>query len=134
MTALNSSVVVPALIEWHEAHDPARLAAAGASVPAHALIESYAVLTRLPGPHRLSPEVAAELLDAWFPPDLVLHPKPSVAAGLPARLAAAGISGGATYDALVGLTAAEEGLELRTRDRRAEVTYKLLGIPYALVG
>lgn len=134
MTALDSSVVVPALTRWHQAHDEARLAAAGGSLPARALIESYAVLTRLPGPHRLSPEVTAQLLGAWFPGDRVLDPGPGFAAALAARLAAAGISGGASYDALVGLTAAEHGMELTTRDRRAEVTYKRLGIRYAFVG
>jgi len=131
--ALDSSVVVPALASWHEAHEQARLAAAGAAVPAHALIESYAVLTRLPGPHRFSAVVAAQLLGAWFPADRILHPGHDAAATLASRLAAAGISGGAAYDALVGLTAAEHGLELATRDRRAEATYQRLGIRYTLV-
>jgi predicted nucleic acid-binding protein len=49
------------------------------------------------------------------------------------HMAEHGISGGATYDALVALTAAEHELELVTRDRRAEVTYRRLGVRYRLV-
>jgi predicted nucleic acid-binding protein len=51
----------------------------------------------------------------------------------PARLAAAGVSGGATYDGLIALTALEHDLELFTRDRRAGRTYRALAVPYQLV-
>ncbi|MFI5005346.1 MAG: hypothetical protein ACHQE6_10070 [Solirubrobacterales bacterium] len=51
----------------------------------------------------------------------------------PARLAAAGISGGATYDGVIALTALEHDLELLTRDGRAERTYRALDVPYRLL-
>jgi toxin FitB len=54
-------------------------------------------------------------------------------AGAPVRLAAAGISGGATYDGLIALTALEHDLELLSRDRRAARTYRALGARFQLV-
>lgn len=133
MIALDTSVVVAALLSWHEGHESARRAASGGAIPAHALLESYSVLTRLPAPHRVAPDVANRLLTGWFSPDTILHPAPALGASIVARLATAGIAGGAVYDALVALTAAEHGAELRTRDRRAAVTYDALSVPYQLV-
>ncbi len=134
MNAVDTSVVVPALTQWHEAHDQARQAAWGAAIPAHALVESYAVLTRLPAPHRVEAEVAARLLGAWFPPERILHAPPGLLERFLSLAVDAGISGGATYDALVGLTAAEHGMGLTTRDRRAGGNYRHLGIRYRLLG
>ena len=122
-----------ALLAWHEAHEPARQAARGGAIPAHAVVESYSVLTRLAAPHRLAPDVASSLLGGWFPAGRLLLPSTGLVASLVARLADAGIGGGAAYDALVGLTAAEHGAELRTRDQRAAVTYDALSVPYQLV-
>jgi predicted nucleic acid-binding protein len=51
----------------------------------------------------------------------------------PGRLAAAGVSGGATYDGLIALTALEHDLELLTRDGRAERTYRALDVPHRLL-
>lgn len=133
MIALDTSVVLAALLAWHEAHEPARNAAVGASIPAHALIESYSVMTRLPPPHRLETDVARHLLAGWFPSDRVLVPDPDLLTSIVDRLADTGIGGGATYDALVGLTAAGQGAELTTRDQRAAATYEALSVPYQLV-
>jgi hypothetical protein len=57
VTAVDTSVIVPSLAHWHEAHDAARRSAQGASVPAHALLESYSVLSRkdLRGPSSTEP-------------------------------------------------------------------------------
>jgi predicted nucleic acid-binding protein len=66
--AVDTSVVVAALLGWHEAHEPARralergLAAERIVMPAPALLEAYAVMTRLPSPHRIRPADAAALL------------------------------------------------------------------------
>jgi toxin FitB len=43
-------------------------------------------------------------------------------------LAGRGVSGGATYDALVAATARSVGLLLMTADQRAEETYRRLGV------
>jgi predicted nucleic acid-binding protein len=133
VSAVDTSVVVAALAQWHEAHRSARREAHGRSVPAHAYLEAYAVLTRLPLPRRLDEDTAHRLLAAWFPAR-VLHPRAGFAPRFAARMAAAGVSGGASYDAVVALTAAEHGEELLTRDHRAEGTYRRLGIAYRLVG
>jgi hypothetical protein len=45
----------------------------------------------------------------------------------------AGISGGAVYDGLIGLTAATAECRLLTRDGRASKTYERLGVDYHLV-
>ena len=134
MTALDSSVIIPALIHWHAAHEEARSAARGGKAPAHALLESYSVLTRMPSPHTLATDVAARLLSEWFPADRILLPGPSLAVSIVDRLAAAGIPGGASYDGLIGLTAEASGEELLTRDARAAATYERLGVQFRLLG
>lgn len=133
MSAVDSSVVIAALASWHEAHEGARHEAHGQSVAAHAYLESYAVLTRLPPPRRLDGTMASALLSAWFPPARVLRPGEGFPDDYVARMAERDVSGGASYDALVALTAAEHGHELVTRDRRAETTYKRLGVAYRVV-
>ncbi len=45
-----------------------------------------------------------------------------------------GIAGGAVYDALVALAAAEHGAELATRDGRARATYETVGVRVVLAG
>lgn len=49
------------------------------------------------------------------------------------RFAQLGIAGGAVYDGLVGLAAHHDRRVLRTRDERAERTYRRLKITYELV-
>lgn len=74
---------------------------------AHALVETYAVLTRLPAPHRLSPSDCRALLEANFAPEMVevvaltaegyrrlIHDAP-----------AGNISGGRVYDAVIAACA-----------------------------
>lgn len=45
-----------------------------------------------------------------------------------------GVSGGATYDGLVGATAAEAHLPLLTLDRRARRTYEAVGARVLYLG
>jgi hypothetical protein len=133
LTALDTSVVVAALTSWHEAHERSRRAAGGGSIPAHALIGSYAVLTRLPPPHRLDGPTASGLLASWFPPERVLHLDRRQARSLLGRFAGAGVDGGAAYDGLVAATAAANDHVLVTRDSRAVGTYERLGVAYQLL-
>jgi hypothetical protein len=91
----------------------------------HALAETYSVLTRLPGDLRLEPLDAARLIEERFEATLTLSPE--VIRSLPGRLARLGIAGGAVYDAMVGLTAAEHDVALATRDLRAKGTYDAVG-------
>jgi predicted nucleic acid-binding protein len=74
ITALDSSIILAGLLAWHEAHDRAFRALVQARanedaalvVPAPALVEAYAVMTRLPAPHRLAPADAIALLSGSF--------------------------------------------------------------------
>jgi predicted nucleic acid-binding protein len=50
-----------------------------------------------------------------------------------AQAAAAGLAGGAIYDALIAATASRAGATLLSRDRRAAATYEMLGADYELV-
>lgn len=52
---------------------------------------------------------------------------------LHARPAELCIVGGAVYDALVAATAAEHGISLATRDRKAAETYRVLEIDFELI-
>jgi predicted nucleic acid-binding protein len=129
----DSSITIAALVADHEARDLAEdaLKQCGTTI-AHVAIETYSVLTRLPPPRRLVSADAAAIIDARLPStyatlDATTHTQ------APTRLAAAGISGGATYDGLIALTALEHDLELITRDKRAERTYRALNVPYQLL-
>jgi predicted nucleic acid-binding protein len=134
VTAIDTSVAVAALTAWHESHDAARRAAVGASIPAHARLEVYSVLTRLPRPHRLDAEIAGEVILRWFPPARTIIASKRLSGSIVERCLAAGIEGRAVYDALVGATASEAGDVLRTRDRRAAITYERLGISFEMIG
>ena len=46
---------------------------------------------------------------------------------------AAGLTGGAIYDALIALTASDAGAVLLTRDTRASITYEAMKVRYELV-
>ena len=125
--ALDTSVAVPLLVRRHEEHEAVTRWWGGRDVvlSGHALVETYAVLTRLPGALRLSPALAAHLIDRRFGVPLTLDPV--TGARLPAILAARGVAGGAVYDALVALAAVEHDADLATRDLRARGTYEALG-------
>ncbi|ORV14009.1 PIN domain-containing protein [Mycobacterium celatum] len=126
-TALvDTSVALPALSELHEFHDVAFAAVSEhrAGIAAHALFETYAVLTRHPN-LRVLPAQALALLDSTFK-----HRATPTAAAIDRALealAAAAISGGATYDGLVAATAVEARLPLLSLDRRARRTYEAIG-------
>lgn len=131
--ACDTSVAVAALDRTHDAHSPCRrvLADLRPALSGHALFETYSVLTRLPLPLRLTANQAMSVLSAAFPEDCWLD-----AVGMRAlseRLVPFGIVGGAVYDALVGQAAAANGCILLTRDRRAERTYRSLGVEHRFV-
>lgn len=131
--ALDTSVAVPLLVRTHAAHESVVRWWAGREIAlsGHAAVETYSVLTRLPGDLRLAPDDAARLLEARFGPALLLGAES--ARRLPRRLADLGIAGGAAYDALVALAAAEHGAALATRDARAKDTYDAVGVRVVVV-
>jgi len=133
LIAVDTSVVVAAFASWHEAHrTSAQLLDRRPQVPAHVLIESYSVLTRLPAPHRASAQIVAAFLAERFPLPPMTLPADAHAA-LIAAAAAAGLAGGATYDALIAATAKHAGAALHTRDRRALATYERIGVRFELM-
>lgn len=105
--------MIAAVCTWHEHHTRAveeierRLSRGDTMiVAAPALVEAYAVLTRLPSPHRLSPADALALLESNFMNGakiialdgksyrVLLHQAPGD-----------GIAGGRTYDAVIAACA-----------------------------
>lgn len=109
----DTSCLVAAVCAWHEHHHRAgeeleRRLDQGERMllAAPALVEAYAVLTRLPPPHRLSPANALTLLETDFMKAgtivaldgrsyrALLHGAPR-----------AGIAGGRTYDAVIAACA-----------------------------
>lgn len=96
----------------------------------HAAVELLSVLTRLPSPQRLSPAAALRLETVNFPHSRFLT---STYGDLLAEFVAAGLAGGAIYDGLVGAAAREHRLPLITCDKRAEPTYRALGVGYELL-
>lgn len=131
---VDTTVAVALVVADHE-HHAATLDAVGSrllGLAGHAAFETFSVLTRLPPPARRAPEAIVEVMTANFPASRYLSVEG--AARLLPRLASVGIAGGAVYDALVGAAAAEHGVVLATRDRRAVETYRLLGVDVELLG
>jgi predicted nucleic acid-binding protein len=129
----DTSLAIAALLADHPAHHVASEALTACKTTiAHVAAETYSVLTRLPIPHRAVASTAATALAERLPSKHVALEADSHA-GAPKRLAAAGISGGATYDGLIALTALEHDLELLSRDRRAARTYRALGARFQLL-
>lgn len=125
---VDTSAAVALVVADHEFHaatnealDGRRLGLAG-----HAAFETFSVLTRLPPPARVTPHAAAEVLATNFPE--TRHLAAGRSATLLRWLAEHGVAGGSVYDALVGATAAEHGVTLATRDRRAIEIYRALGV------
>jgi predicted nucleic acid-binding protein len=109
----DTSVMVAALSSWHIHHRRAlryldsRLDAGATMVVAgRTLVETYAVLTRLPPPYRMAADHAAQLIEAGFVGGVRI-------VTLPARkyrelinvAAASRIAGGRIYDAEIGACA-----------------------------
>ena len=105
--------MVAAVCGWHVRH----AAAAGEierrlergermAIAAHAVAETYAVLTRLPPPHRLAPADAWTLVRTNFVENAALVTLDASAhVAMLEQLAGAGIGGGRTYDGLIAACA-----------------------------
>jgi predicted nucleic acid-binding protein len=121
-------------VRSHAAHSRVRRGTEGRllCLTSHSLLETYSVLTRLPGGMRFSAAEARRLIDEHFA-RIVTTPA-QVAATAHAILAESGISGGAVYDAIVALAARHAGLALLTRDARAIPTYVALGARVEMLG
>lgn len=133
MIAPDTSVLVAGFATWHEGHESAvRALNRGVHLIAHAAVETYSVLTRLPPPHRVAPAAVHAYLTGITASDyLTLDARAS--REVINHLAAHDVTGGATYDALIGLTVKSTGATLLTRDLRAVTTYERLLVEFELV-
>lgn len=113
---LDSSVLVPVFLAEHPHHDASlrlytRCSLDIASCASHSLAEVYSTLTRLPLPHRATPDQAVEFLDSIHSRfRLISLEGDDYLAAI--RVAAANrISGGAIYDALIARCAVQAGVD-----------------------
>lgn len=106
---IDTSCIIAALCTWHAHHVRAaaeigrRLAARQRlATAAHALLEAYAVLTRLPAPHRLSPADALALLEGNFLDRArIVTLDGDGYRTLLRRIGSEGVTGGRAYDTLI---------------------------------
>jgi predicted nucleic acid-binding protein len=121
----DSSVVIAAFASWNQHHQAAVAALQENDVRdliAHAELETYSVLIRLPEPFRAEPALVAEYLHKDFAGRRMVLPERE-RRDLVRRLASRSIAGGAVYDAMAVVTAAHHGHSLLSCDRRAAVVY-----------
>ncbi|WP_336671261.1 PIN domain-containing protein [Tsukamurella sp. USMM236] len=131
--AVDTSVAVALLFAEHDHHAAVAAWAKGKrlALSGRALAETYSVLTRLPGEHRLTPDDAARLIDDSFPEKFALPP--AAGAEVHHRCVETNIAGGQVYDALVAFAALDNGAVLATRDGRARGTYNAIGVTTILI-
>jgi predicted nucleic acid-binding protein len=123
----DSSALIAAFAEWHEAHDEARASISGARLIGHTMFEFVSVLSRLPEPHRVEPRLLIDWLNAVFgEPPLVLNATETKTAI--ETLVANGVFGGAMYDGLIAITARTHRATLLSLDERAMRTYQRLDV------
>lgn len=126
MITADASVLVPALLANHEFHEACHESAGLIDTAiGHALIETYAVLTRLPQPYTV-PSVQASAALRSYSSNVLVLPGDEVPDAID-RFVIARASGGASYDALIAATAEHHGATLLTRDERAAEVYERLG-------
>jgi predicted nucleic acid-binding protein len=127
--APDSSVVIAALAPWHDAHHPSRAAIQEAEVrlPAHVAFETTSALSRMPKGRRIAPAVVLTALERDFAAPWLALEGTDLRVALQ-RAVAAGIRGGALYDALIAATAATHDAEILSADRRALAAYQAMGV------
>jgi predicted nucleic acid-binding protein len=127
LVAADASVLVAAVVGWHERHDPAAAAIENALarktlvVPAPALVDAYVMLTRLPAQHRLPHAEAFHLLRSNFAAARLAGPRTRDAWSVLRRLSVAPIGGSDTYDAQMVEIARDAGAKTLLSFRRAEL-------------
>lgn len=109
---LDTNCLIAAALPQHEHHaatvaDLARRRAAGHTIvtAAPAVLEAYAVLTRLPPPHRLAPADALAVLDRnWGSGESVALTGPETWKALRQQVVM-GVAGGRVYDGMIAACA-----------------------------
>lgn len=110
--------MVAAVCSWHERHETTRKeierrrrAQNELVLAAHSMIETYAVLTRLPPPHRFSVQDALTLIESNWGEAEVFALTPSEYWKLLRECRDEGFSGGQVYDAVIAACARKAGAE-----------------------
>lgn len=128
----DSSVLIPALAPIHPEHALCRPQLRRVTaIPAHALLETYRVLTSAKTLPPSSPLLVANTLRQIKVPVMQLPADEYLPLIL--RFAEGGRSGAGVYDAQIAATAKHHGMKLLSRDRRAAVTYETMGVDYELI-
>lgn len=131
--AADASVLVAAVVSWHERHRAAATAIESALgrkallIPSPALVESYSILTLLPAQHRLAHADAFHLLRSSFATAHVAGPRTRDTWSLLRKWSVAPIGGGDAHDALLLEIAKEAGAKIFLTFRRNEL--ERLAIP-----
>lgn len=116
IVALDTSVIVAGLLSWHEQHGAAAAELVALLekpdkivLPLQSLVEAYAVMTRLPPPHRLSAKNALTILEESFRShSTIVGLDGEEGWALIRDLGQRTIAGGASYDGLI-LACARKG-------------------------
>lgn len=117
LAALDASVIVAGLLSWHEQHEVATAELVALLerprkivLPVHSLVEAYAVMTRLPPPHRLGPEDALDLLEGSLRSRSILVGLDGEEGwDLIGELGRHSVAGGTSYDGLIVACARKGG-------------------------
>jgi predicted nucleic acid-binding protein len=127
LVAADATVLVAAVVGWHERHRAAAsaienaLARKALIVPSAALVDAYAILTKLPAQHRLPHAEAFHLLRSNFASARLAGPRTRDAWSLLRRLSVAPVGGGDTYDAQLVEVARDAGAKTLLSFRRPEL-------------
>lgn len=127
LIAADATVLVAAVVAWHERHEAACAAVETALtrktlvLPAPAVIESYAILTRLPAHHRLAHADAFHLLRSSFGTARVAGPRTRDTWSTLRRWSVAPVGGSEAFDALIVDIARDAGAKSLLTFRRTEL-------------
>lgn len=127
LVAADATVTIAAVVGWHERHKAASAAIEAALarkalvLPAAVLVESYAILTRLPAQHRLAHAEAFHLLRSNFATARVAGLRTRDTWSMLRRWSVVPIGGNDAYDAMLVDAAREAGAKVLLTFRRAEL-------------
>lgn len=127
LVAADATVTIAAVIGWHERHKEAgaaieaALARKALVLPAAVLVESYAILTRLPAQHRLAHADAFHLLRSSYATAQIAGLRTRDTWSLIRRWSVDSIGGSDAYDAMLIDAARQAGAKMLLTFRRAEL-------------
>lgn len=136
MIVPDTSVLIAGFDSTHpffsEAEEALADVARGGRLVAHTMAETFAVLSSAGGPYPALPQDVVAYLAPFLRADPIGISPGDYPRALE-ELTAAGVTGGAVYDGLIGLAAREHGSELVSLDIRASRTYERLRVPFRLL-